>query len=350
MGNCVDCLKNCGSSLTSDKCVTYTGVDVPILGICNGDSLYEIEAVLIDRLTSVTDGTGITLSDLTYDCILITTLLDGGEPTVYNLVQALITAECQTNTQLVALAAQVNAPFSISGGCLTLPSPTPTRDQVLQAVITQLCSITTTVNTIASDYVKASQLCSLVTACISGTTSQESAKLPKYVAVPYHGPLSVFDANGAGLSSAGYDRVYMCIGQTIGTFTLPDYRGRSPIGANTNVPGGVLDSAVDPALAQNAGYSITPGTKKGEYAHTLSVAENAAHTHSITDPGHTHNYVKDDIASHPSGNSAQNPRTQVSATTTASVTGITVNSSGGSQPHNTTHPSIGTTFIMFVPA
>ena len=349
MANCSDCLKNCGDSLTTDKCVLYTGVDVPLLGICNGDSLFQWEEIIVNKLLEIADGTGITLSDVTLDCDFITTLLDGGEPTVTNLVQALITAACETKEQLDALSAQVNVSFSISGVCLTLPS-NPTRDQVLQAIVTKLCSASTIVDGIAADYVKASELCALVAACTSGGGSgQEYLKMPKYVALPYHGPLTVFDSGGSGISAQGYDKIYLCVGQTVGTFTLPDYRGRSPIGANTNVPGGVMDSNVDPTLIANAGYSIVAGTKKGEYAHTLIVAENAAHTHTVTDPGHSHNYIKGNVSSHPSGNNTNAERDPVSATTTSSTTGITIGSSGGSQPHNTVHPSIGTNFIMYLP-
>lgn len=346
---CTDCLKNCGDSLTTDKCVLYTGPDVPLLGICNGDSLYEWEAIVIEKLSGIVDGTSITLSSVTLDCALVTDLLDGEDKTVANLIQVLLTAACDTKEELDALYAQVNASFSIAGACLTLPS-SPTRDQVLQALATQLCSLTTTVTTIASDYVKASDLCSLVESCIAGDASgQEYLKMPKYVAMPYHGPLSVFDSAGKGIAAAGYDKVYLCVGQSVGTFTLPDYRGRSPVGANTSVPGGALDSAVDPSLAANAGYSIVPGTKKGGYTHTLSVAETAAHTHAVTDPGHTHNYTMANPSSHPNGNNTTATRDSISATTTSSVTGITIASAGGSQPHNNMQPSIGCSWMMYIP-
>lgn len=349
---CTDCLKNCGNTLTTDKCVKYTGPDVPVLGICNGDSLFQIEQILINQLTAVANGSGITLSDITLDCAFITNLLGSLPKTVENLVQVLMTASCQTKEELDALSAQVNAPFSISGECLTLPS-NPTRDQVLQAIAVKLCSVSTTVDTIAVDYVKASQLCSLVTACISGGGPvQEFTKMPKYVAMPYHGPLSVFDASGKGLSSAGYDKVYLCVGQTVGVFTLPDYRGRSPIGSNTNVPGGPLDAAVDPALPQNAGYSITPGIKKGEYAHTLTNNEGPVHTHSVNDSGHTHTYNTfntNNGGSLANGFATNHTSNYITPQTATSLTGISLDAAGGGQPHNTTHPTIGCSFIMYVP-
>ncbi|BCU97892.1 MAG: hypothetical protein CM15mV19_1420 [uncultured marine virus] len=44
--NCSNCYNGC-TEITSDKCVKYTGVDVPILGIKNGDSLSYVEQALI---------------------------------------------------------------------------------------------------------------------------------------------------------------------------------------------------------------------------------------------------------------------------------------------------------------
>lgn len=349
---CTDCLQNCGDSLTRDKCVKYTGPAVPILGICTGDSIFEVDEIIINQLLTIIDGTGITLEDVTLDCPLVEDLLDGEDKTLPNLIQVLLSAACETKESLDALYAQVNASFSISGGCLTLPV-SPTRDQVLQAIVVKLCSVSTTVDTIFEDYVKASELCDLVTACIAvpppSGVSQENLKMSKYIASPYHGPLTVFDAAGTGISAMGYEKVYLCVGQTIGTFTLPDYRGRSPIGANTNVPGGSMDSNVDPAVAANAGYSLVQGTKAGEYTHTLIIAENASHSHAVTDPGHFHNYSKGNVSSHPSGNATSAIRDTITDATTTSVTNITLGSSGGGQPHNTVHPVLGCNFVMFVP-
>jgi hypothetical protein len=43
---CSNCYNGC-TEIVSDKCVKYTGLDVPALGIQNGDSLNFIEASLI---------------------------------------------------------------------------------------------------------------------------------------------------------------------------------------------------------------------------------------------------------------------------------------------------------------
>ena len=56
--NCSNCYNGC-TEITSDKCVKYTGVDVPVLGIQKGDSLSYVEQALITFLSSTLDGTGI---------------------------------------------------------------------------------------------------------------------------------------------------------------------------------------------------------------------------------------------------------------------------------------------------
>ena len=56
--NCSNCYNGC-TEITSDKCVKYTGVDVPVLGIKNGDSLSYVEQSIIGFLSSTLDGTGI---------------------------------------------------------------------------------------------------------------------------------------------------------------------------------------------------------------------------------------------------------------------------------------------------
>jgi len=241
---------------------------------------------------------------------------------------------------------------------LDLPS-NPTKDDILQATTSKLCSLSDDVETISADYVKASELCTLVNECLSATSSditQEYTKMPKYVALPYHGSLNVFDSNGKGLSASGYDNVYMCIGQTVNGFTLPDYRGRTPVGANSGMPGSTMDSAVDPTNSDNAGYSITQNNKKGNFTHTLTVSQLASHSHSINDPGHTHSISykhgeADQNESGTSGDLLDNSGTQSQLkNTNSNTTGITIGSAGSSQPHNNTQPSMGTVFIMYVPS
>ncbi len=357
--SCVDCYNNCGGNILSDKCVKYTGPDIEFLGIETGDQLSQVEAAIIEKLESSLDGTGITFSEL-IACSDITTALDGKDATLDNLMQAISDVICDLKEAVAELEEDVDPPLSISAPCLTLGT-NPTRDQILQAIATKLCAIDTTVTSISTNYVTTSTICALVTECLadSDTSAQEYSRMPKYVALPYHGPLSVFDSQGKGLSSAGYDKVYICNGQTVGTFTTPDYRGRSPLGVNQSIPGGSLDSAVDPSLAANAGYAFVAGTKKGGYTDTLTVANSAPHTHSNTAvsiplylPGQKggDNDDHNNVTAFAGGDkNASETIFNFTLNTSINIPASVSSSSGNGSPHNTTHPVIGSIFIMFIP-
>lgn len=348
---CVNCYNNCGGNPTSDKCVQYTGPDIELLDIDKGDSLHMLIAALVEQLRTTSDGTGIEFEEVEL-CDSITTALGNNEATLNNIIQAISDVVCNIEEEVADIDEVVDPPLSISAPCLVL-DPNPTRDQVLQAIATKLCSINTTVTSINTNYVTTETVCSLVQDCIGDSveTTQEYAKMPKYVALPYHGPLTVFDSQGVGLESAGYDKIYICNGQTVGVFVTPDYRGRSPIGVNQGLPGGALDSSTDPAVIANAGYGINLGTKIGNYKHTLGVTESPAHTHVVTDPGHRHNEIgPGQIGDHPGGGSGfDRPNGEQTNQTSSATTGITLESSGGGQPHNSVHPVIGGVFIMHIP-
>lgn len=353
--SCRNCFDNCDKP-TSDKCVKYTGPEIEWLGICTGDQLSVVEAALIEKLSSALDGSGITFEDLT-TCDAIDDALGDEDPTLANLVQALLTVVCAIKEEVDDIQDDSNPPSSFVTDCLTLPS-NPTKDNILQAVTIKLCSVSDVVDTISEDYVKASELCTLVAECLADTSEvivQEYSKMPKYVALPYHGSLSVFDANGKGLLAAGYDKIYMCVGQTVNGFNLPDYRGRTPIGANIGMPGAAMDANVDPSVLANAGYNISQNVKRGNFTHTLTISQLPSHSHPVTDPGHDHD-LEDYVTDASGGLSYVSLKGDVSdngpnpISTTTEVTGITIGNAGSSQPHNNTQPSMGTVFIMYVPS
>lgn len=344
---CTDCLNNCGNTRTTDKCVEYTGPDIEWLGICTGDSLFEIEAIILEKLEELADGTGILLSDVTIGCTFLTDILNGGDKTLANLMQMLVTANCSLRTMVQSIQTQLALPFTVAAPCLVLPT-SPTRDDVLAAAVVKLCALSTDVTTIKNNYVKATDLCSMVNACLaSGGLVQEYTKMPKNVAMAYMGTLSVFDSTGKGLSTYGYDKVYICNGNN-GT---QDLRGRALVGANTNVVGPALDAAVDPALSANAGYGIAQNTKKGAYTHTLTITESAPHSHSVSDPGHTHTtgFGTDCFSGNNFCNVAKLDTNTYNKTSNSSTTGITIGSAGGGQPHNNTQPSHGVVWIIYIP-
>lgn len=364
---CINCFDSCGDRQTTDRCVEYTGEDVEILGICKEDTLYQIELIVIEKLQSLMNGTGVTFDTLTLDCDFIKDLLSGQDIQLANIIQAMVVANCTLKDLIDALSAQVNAPFTLDASCLTLGT-SPTRDDILRAAVSKICAVSTKVDGVSTDYVKASELCAKVVQCIKdlndGNTDevpQEGTKMAKYCPIPYVGPLTVFDSSGAGIAAQGYDKVYLCNGQN-GT---RDFRGYSFIGANVGVPGGALDAAVDPALPANAGYALAFGGKKGEYTHTNTLQESAVHSHVATTSPHSHFTVSTGADSNLTSQTAiQNAHStggnlgyglsgavgaaSVGKTSDTTIA-VTVSQSGGGQPHNNTHPVAAVYYIIYLP-
>ena len=58
MSNCNNCFNGC-TEIVSDRCVKYTGIAIPSLGIQTGDTLSFVEQALSTFLLSALNGTGI---------------------------------------------------------------------------------------------------------------------------------------------------------------------------------------------------------------------------------------------------------------------------------------------------
>jgi len=346
MSNCVDCFRNCPDIIT-DRCVEYTGPDIACLEICTGDTLYEVEAQIAEKLCAAMDGTGIDLSDVDVTCEFLTDILGTNEPTLVGLMNMLIQASCTLKELIDQINVIISSTYVFDTECLT--GTLTTRDEIIQAVITKLCADSARITAIEVDYVKNSDLCTLVQACLTGgptTSTQYKLRMVPNAPIPYIGSLSNFDNTGKGLAAFNFEDIYLMNGLN-GT---PDWRGRSPIGAISNVPGGTLDSQVDPSLPANAGLNYALNQKVGQPNVTLTLPQMPAHTHNLNDPGHRHNvqgyagvnsagqHIVASVDGNPSG-------TQ----TSTSVTGITVGSAGSSQPHTNIHPVIATYYIVYLP-
>lgn len=359
---CKDCLINC-PDIISDQCVQYTGPEIPLLGICPGDTLSEFEAAIVEEVVGILDGTGIEPAGLSISCTFLTEILNSASPTLSNVLNMLITASCTLKELIDEIEEQVGNNPVFNTACLAGLPTDPTRDDILQAAVTLLCSVSTTVDGLPTTYVKLSDLTNLVTQIVNdingggGTVVQNYTKMIPYTAVAYFGPLSNFDASGIGVVSLGFEKIYMCNGAN-GT---PDLRGRAVVGAIRNVPGGgALDAAVDPAVnANNPNWATND--KAGETFHTLTISETPSHTHTITDAGHKHNILgimggdNDDNNNtiRFAGGDKPNDQSGFHFTNTqacqTATTGITVNSAGGSQPHINIQPSIAAYYIMYIP-
>jgi microcystin-dependent protein len=113
-------------------------------------------------------------------------------------------------------------------------------------------------------------------------------------------------------------------------FRVPDLRQKVIVGA---MGAGILYSGP-------YGVSDTGGEEK----HTLTTNEMPTHSHTITDPGHVHGSISQGtgFAATDGGNGN---RANQGSTTTA-VTNITINNTGGGDPHNNMPPYVVLNYII----
>lgn len=364
MSNCSNCYNGC-TEIVSDRCVKYTGIDVPVLGIQTGDSLSYVEQALITFLTSAIDGTGIKpIINDTIICNLVRQYLPTcGDLSLNDMLTAIIKATCDLQEQVDAIVADIvvindeidviEADYTVR--CLIdgTPSITPSSGThaVLQATIDALCALALDLST---NYVSVANIDTYIAAYISGTSSLVSAKMIPYVAVPYFNPdLSNFDGTGAGIGN--WAKIYLCNGANPG---VPDLRGRVLVGTTTGMNGGPLNSAVDPALPGNPPYAL--GTTTGVNQVTLAPTQIPSHTHTATavstDSGHTHTYgnmttTQNGDQSVPGGLTPYyTPASATTGSASANITTtVTVNPFGGNLPHQNNQPAIGCYYIIYIP-
>lgn len=176
------------------------------------------------------------------------------------------------------------------------------------------------------------------------TVSQigESVSVPLGSVIDYWGstpPAGYLFCAGQAVSRTTYAALFAVIGTAAGagdgstTFNLPDYRGRVAAGRD-NMNG-------TSAERLNTLASTTLGASGGSQAHTLTEAQMPAHSHTVTDPGHSHSFP----ASDETGGSTQRIRKSnllenANFSTEARTTGITIASAGGGSAHNNVQPTI----------
>jgi microcystin-dependent protein len=159
--------------------------------------------------------------------------------------------------------------------------------------------------------------------------------------------------DGSSYSTTTFAALFNVIGTTygsgVGTFAVPDLRGKVVVGAI---------SAFSP--------SFPLGTTGGEYTHQLSLTELASHTHSVTSPNHTHsatdsghthtvtNAFNQTIQGLQTGGATYFLPAQISTgvgnaniTVGASSAGITTtNSNGSNTPHNNIQPYLSLNYVI----
>ena len=376
--SCQNCYNGC-TDIIPDKCTKYTGNNVPELGIESGDSLFSVQQSIFSFLLSVIDGTSIKPEiNQDYICEKISQYLGEQELTLPNIINVILQTACDLQTQVTNVKNSVdtiNVAYTLN--CISGVTDNTNTHEVLQAVITKLCSVNTALSALSLDvstnYVKLSELNNLIAAYLSGgsTSTKLYNKMIPYTVVEFYGNITgKFDATGAGLGD--WEKIYLCNGNN-GT---PDKRGRVSVGTTTGMGGGTLDSAVDPSVSGNPIYSL--GTKYGANTVVLSTAQIPSHNHLatsvVTDTGHTHflasvagqnnppflsptNYMASMSDFDNNGNYRLGGVTTPVPTvglTSNNQTGITVATTvtnvGGGLGHNNVQPSIGCYYIMYIPS
>jgi microcystin-dependent protein len=370
MSNCSNCYNGC-TEIVSDRCVKYTGIDVPVLGIQTGDSLSYVEQALITFLTSTLDGTGVKI-DLapTIICDLVKQYLPTCKDlSIVDVSKALVQAACDLQEQvddIVADVAIIEADYNVN--CLTGVTASSGTHAIVQAVINKLCQVQIDLTALALDlstnYVQILDLDDLIQDYIdnSGQNTLIKNRMVPFAVVPYYGPITYFNGSGAG--TGDWDRIFLCNGLN-GT---PDLRGRTLVGVTDGTMlGGTMAAAVDPTIAGNPNYSI--GTTTGANQITLNLTQIPNHTHSATvtinDPGHIHTSVDHGFQANRvncDGDCDSFPENTFPSflPTTSSVTGlkgtgagqnvfVTNSAIGSGDAHSNIQPSIGCRYIIYIP-
>nr|DAF66323.1 MAG TPA: tail collar fiber protein [Caudoviricetes sp.] len=154
---------------------------------------------------------------------------------------------------------------------------------------------------------------------------------------------------GQAVSRTTYAALFSVIGTRFGagdggsTFNLPDLRGRVMVGRD-DMGGSAANRVTIAGSGVNGGVV---GSAGGAQTHTLTVAQMPLHGHPVNDPGHTH--LGGANTSSPGVNypgTGPNPFFGGQSPTGASLTGITVQQTGGGGAHNNMQPSIIMNFII----
>jgi microcystin-dependent protein len=147
-------------------------------------------------------------------------------------------------------------------------------------------------------------------------------------------------ADGSAVSRTTYSDLFAVIGTTYGvgdgatTFNLPDLTGSMAIGKDS----GSFDSL---------------GATGGSETVTLTEDELPAHTHGVTDPGHTHTTsgTLQTTGSNTADSADDSPGepdiwNTVSTESTSSTTGISIDSTGGGEAFSIMNPYVVVNYII----
>ena len=220
MSNCNNCFNGC-TEIVSDKCVRYTGINIPTLGIETGDTLFSVEQSITTYLVSVLNGSGVKIDISTIDvCTVVQKYLPvcSGcvDVSIADISKALIQAACDLQEQIDDLVAEfqiLNGDYNVS--CLDGVMPSSNTHDVVQAVITKLCEVEVNLAALALDletnYVTYTELPALIQAYLNSqnlSTKYYNRMIP-FTVVEYYGTITGnFDGTGKGLDNGPWEKIY----------------------------------------------------------------------------------------------------------------------------------------------
>lgn len=189
-------------------------------------------------------------------------------------------------------------------------------------------------------------------AIIADQVAQIASQIVNMITIPIGGgceffgataPTNFVFADGQALSIAEYPELYAVIGETyrksdnqdLTTFNVPDLTDRVPVMKGTLTMFNTL------------------GTKVGESKHTLTKQEIPNYNLTVTDPGHTHTYQRNDTTyqhnfDRAGGSPGVDSYNSYQTNTGSKTTGITVSSGGSGNAMNNTQLSLVCNFIIRV--
>ncbi len=361
---CKDCYNGCAET-TSDKCVKYTGPNIPELGIETGDNLASVEADIIAALISALNGSGIVLSiPARALCSLVAAELPPSGPVDLNAyITALINAICNLDQNVNINSgniAVIEADYVIP--CSITTTPGAGTHQVLQATMNFVCNLSAEVQllelNLTNNYTPTVDLETYVLDVITNNPDQISnplqrTKMVPYTVVEYYGSLSFFDATGAGIGN--WIDVYLCNGMN----NTPDKRGRVGVGTTSMLGTIPLDPAVVPGGLTGLNPDYTFLSSHGTNGVQLSVNTMPSHTHTTlvsTEGDHTHEYLKSlDGRGFSTADRDRDQAYQIDDTVDTEPGGehthtVTIDPAGGGGYHDNVQPGLACYYIMYIPA
>lgn len=280
-----------------DTSVKYTGPAIPELGICTGDYLDEVEAIILQNILLFAAGKGITLEyiDLTQcDCFVSKVGCCGKEvcQTLECVLQAYLDCMCDMYSDIQdikveitniknTISAMFDGPYDTK--CLSGVTSASKLPAITQAMIDQICVNTSAISNITTNFstnvrnevLSMIQSCQVGAVIKAGTGASATVTFKGFVPIGGIMPmapsgLANFDASGLGKSNTDACGWALCDGRN-GTINMiglvpvctTDMTGGSPYLSGPTMPVGVpgglysvsLVTANIPTMPFSAGLS-----------------------------------------------------------------------------------------------